>query len=46
MSDQLLTIKTRFQQAISQISDLDSLEQLEIQYLGRKAGELTNVLRG
>jgi len=46
MKDQLSRIKIQFNQEIQKISDLAALAQLEIDYLGRKSGQLTNVLRG
>lgn len=45
MKDKLQQIKDQFNQEISRISDLASLEKLNIKYLGRKAGELTAILR-
>ncbi|MFA5022127.1 MAG: phenylalanine--tRNA ligase subunit alpha [Patescibacteria group bacterium] len=45
MNEKLLQIKTQFTQAISQVSNLDDLEKLEVDYLGRKAGVLTDILR-
>jgi phenylalanyl-tRNA synthetase alpha chain len=46
MDKQIKQLKEKFLQDISGISDLSSLERLEIDYLGRKAGELTKILRG
>ena len=46
MDQKIKQLKGKFLQEISKISSLPALEQLEISYLGRKAGELTKVLRG
>lgn len=46
MKDKLDQIKKQFDEEIDKISDLLSLGELEIRYLGRKAGQLTGVLRG
>lgn len=46
MRDKLDQIKKQFDAEIDKVSDLLSLGELEIRYLGRKAGELTGVLRG
>jgi phenylalanyl-tRNA synthetase alpha chain len=46
IKDKILQIKQQFNEEIKKISDLNSLEQLEIKYLGRKAGLLNDVLRG
>jgi len=46
MKDKLQQLKDRFEQEIKKISDSINLEQLETKYLGRKAGELTQILRG
>lgn len=46
MKDKLDQIKKQFDEEIGKISDLLSLGELEIRYLGRKAGQLTGVLRG
>jgi len=46
MKEKLQQFKNQFIEEIGKISDLASLDQLEIKYLGRKAGVLTDVLRG
>ncbi len=45
MKDQIQQIRDRAEQALAGKLDLDKLEQLRIQYLGKK-GELTAVLKG
>ena len=46
MKQKIQQIKEQFNEEISKISDLVKLAELEIRYLGRKAGELTQILRG
>lgn len=46
MKQQLHQLKQSFLQSLSIIKDLTSLESLEIKYLGRKSGELTNLMKG
>lgn len=46
MKDKLDQIIKEFNDEIQKVSDLLSLGELEIRYLGRKAGQLTGVLRG
>ena len=46
MKEKLQQLKEKFEQEIAKISDLVNLDQLEVKYLGRKAGELTRILRG
>ncbi len=46
MKDKIQQLEEQFKQEVSKISDLLALDQLEIKYLGRKAGKLTEVLRG
>ncbi|MFA6382558.1 MAG: phenylalanine--tRNA ligase subunit alpha [Candidatus Buchananbacteria bacterium] len=46
MLTQIQQLKQRFNAEIAKVSDLAFLDQLEVKYLGRKAGELTNILRG
>lgn len=46
MKDKIQQLKEQFSQEIDKISDLVALGELEVRYLGRKAGELTKVLRG
>jgi len=46
MKDKLKKLKENFQKDFVKISDLENLNNLEINYLGRKAGQLTNILRG
>jgi len=46
MKEQITQLKKQFTQDVEKISDLKQLADLEIKYLGRKAGELTRVLRG
>lgn len=46
MKDKISQLKEKFLKEISQIKDLAALANLEIKYLGRKAGELTQILRG
>ncbi len=45
MKQDLEKIKRQFTQELTQVDDLESLTKLEIKYLGRKAGVLTNILR-
>ena len=45
MLEKIKQLKEQFKQEIAKISDLLALDQLEIKYLGRKAGELTKILR-
>ena len=45
MKGKIQQLKNQFSQEIDKISDLLSLGQMEIKYLGRKAGELTKILR-
>ncbi len=45
MTQQIKQLNDKFVQEIAVVFDLPSLEQLEINYLGRKAGILNNVLR-
>lgn len=46
MKHKIQQIKEQFEQEIEKISDLLELGELEIRYLGRKAGQLTAALRG
>jgi len=46
MKNKIQQLKEEFGQEIEKVSDLVALGELEIRYLGRKAGELTKVLRG
>lgn len=46
MKEKIQQLKEQFGREAAKIADLLALEQLEIKYLGRKAGELTNILRG
>lgn len=46
MKEQINQLKQQFDLEISQVSSLGGLEELEIKFLGRKAGALTHVLRG
>ncbi|MCL5795684.1 MAG: hypothetical protein M1338_05020 [Patescibacteria group bacterium] len=45
MQDKLLKIKNNFLAEIKEATIPAVLEQIEIKYLGRKAGELNNILR-
>ncbi|MAF13394.1 MAG: phenylalanine--tRNA ligase subunit alpha [Parcubacteria group bacterium] len=45
MKDKIQQLKEQFSQEVEKIADLLELDKLEIKYLGRKAGELTNILR-
>ncbi len=45
MKEKINQLREQFSREISQISSLISLEELEIKYLGRKAGELNSILR-
>ena len=45
MLEKIKQLKEQFEQEMAKISDLLALDQLEIKYLGRKAGELTKILR-
>ncbi|NUM25469.1 MAG: phenylalanine--tRNA ligase subunit alpha [Candidatus Buchananbacteria bacterium] len=46
MNEQLAKIQQEFEQDIAGVTNLDDLARLDIKYLGRKAGVLTDVLRG
>ena len=46
MKEEISELKDMFLKEISQIKDVAILVDLEIKYLGRKAGELTQILRG
>lgn len=46
MKQQLHQLKNFFLQSLSAVKDKASLESLEIKYLGRKSGELTNLMKG
>lgn len=46
MREKLEQLKNEFDHDIAKITDLDDLAKLDIKYLGRKAGALTEVLRG
>ena len=46
MKEQIKQLKDKFLQEVEKISDRAGLAELEIRYLGRKAGELTKILRG
>ncbi len=46
MKEKIAQLKERFLAEIEKISDFSALVGLEKKYLGRKAGELTNILRG
>ncbi|MBI3290720.1 phenylalanine--tRNA ligase subunit alpha [Candidatus Falkowbacteria bacterium] len=46
MKDRIQQLKDKFEEEIKNISGALDLEKLEIKFLGRKAGELTKVLRG
>ncbi|OGY44787.1 MAG: phenylalanine--tRNA ligase subunit alpha [Candidatus Buchananbacteria bacterium RIFCSPHIGHO2_01_FULL_39_14] len=45
MKEKIKQLKNDFFNEIEKISDLTALEKIEIKYLGRKAGELTKILR-
>ncbi|MFA6027757.1 MAG: phenylalanine--tRNA ligase subunit alpha [Patescibacteria group bacterium] len=45
MKDKILQIKQEIQQALAQVNDAKSLEELKIKYVGRKDGKLTNLLK-
>ncbi len=46
MLDEIEKLKQEFNQEIDGISDVKVLDNIEIKYLGRKSGKLTNILRG
>lgn len=46
MTSNLNELKIQFNEEIQKVSDLLELGELEIKYLGRKAGQLTGILRG
>ncbi|NQU84039.1 MAG: phenylalanine--tRNA ligase subunit alpha [Parcubacteria group bacterium] len=46
MKTKLNKIKTDAIKLVNQVKDLKSLEKLETKFLGRKDGELTNILKG
>ncbi|PIW37159.1 MAG: phenylalanine--tRNA ligase subunit alpha [Candidatus Kerfeldbacteria bacterium CG15_BIG_FIL_POST_REV_8_21_14_020_45_12] len=46
MKQSLSKIESAFLEEISQVSDADKIEEIRVSYLGRKAGQLTVLLRG
>ena len=46
MKEQINHLKQQFDAELAKAKSLDDLEQLEIKFLGRKAGVLTQILRG
>lgn len=46
MKEQINQLKQKFYFEVDKVKDLESLEKLEISFLGRKSGALTAVLRG
>ncbi|MFA6322375.1 MAG: phenylalanine--tRNA ligase subunit alpha [Candidatus Buchananbacteria bacterium] len=46
MKEKIQQLSLQFQQEIQSISKPEALAELEIKYLGRKAGELNSILRG
>jgi len=46
MSNEIEKLKQDFNQEIDKISDIKTLDDIEIKYLGRKSGKLSNILRG
>ncbi|MDD2807503.1 MAG: phenylalanine--tRNA ligase subunit alpha [Patescibacteria group bacterium] len=46
MLNEIKKLRESFNQEIDGISDGDSLDELEVSYLGRKSGKLNNILRG
>lgn len=46
MEEKLKQIQINFDQQIGDVDTLDKLEDLERKFLGRKEGELTNILKG
>ncbi len=46
MLNEIEKLKESFNQEIDAISNIDMLDKLEVDYLGRKSGKLNNILRG
>ena len=46
MQEQIKKLQAQFDEAIAAVTDLAALAELEVKYLGRKAGELNAILRG